>query len=124
MADSGLAVPVCLQHGIPLKVVSATGATGTSLSQQFVLPVDGGTYSNFLGIMATRSNAGDLTALSAQLEASYDGGTTFSLVSPIGNFVTAPVAKFEVVAGPIYRINATTLTTANSATADFWACIG
>ncbi len=123
MAQVGLTVPQTLNHGIPLRVVTAASATGVALAQSFVLPVDGGTYSNFLMAQAVRTNTTDLSALTATLQSSLDGGVTFNDVAAASNFVTVN-PKFEIVAGPIYRISIASITTANAATCDFWVCIG
>ena len=125
MADLGL-VGV-LPAGTIVNVVdptTATGGTGTATSYQFGVEMSPDTHSRSI-LFWTKGASAVPTTVTGNIEASFDGGTTWEIYQLAVHFVASTVATVfatDIVAGPIYRINLTTITIGSAVTFGIWAC--
>ncbi|MCB7129664.1 MAG: hypothetical protein J3T61_09020 [Candidatus Brocadiales bacterium] len=102
-----LTTPQLFSIGKAETVVNTAVTTGVALAQQFVLPTGSGQYGSLITIHAVLTA---ITVLTADLEASLDGGVTFDTVLTMDFFVL-PVQVVQVGGGPaIYRINVKSIT--------------
>lgn len=108
--------PFSLPTGVPVKLNGATPLTAPA-DLIFACSADpGGT-----DFSVAFQDVGTLTTLTASLQISLDGGTTWTDLVASGSFLTtAAPAKIvtPLVSGALYRIHATALTGSQ----DFWAC--
>lgn len=107
--------PIALVSGTPTRVATAVGATGGGTPFAFQ---DASVGVDFSAVFTAQ---GTVTSLTATLEVSQDGGTTWTTYKAAANFFNAVTAASSVivtpiVAGPLYRINASVLT----GSIDFW----
>jgi len=113
-----LTTPQVISIGRAEKVVDAATATGVAKAQQFVLPTGSGQYGSHLTIQSVLNS---ITVLTADLEASLDGGTTFNTVINL-DFFALSVQGVTVSGGPaIYRLNIKTIT---GTSVDFYVTVG
>jgi hypothetical protein len=111
MAITNVDAPyVTLDAGVPTTVVNGATTTGTGTSQMFTVQprADGSARTVALQAVPT----GTFIALTANLEASLDGGTTWSAVnsSALDFHATPWQAISSLVPGPLYRVNIATFT--------------
>jgi hypothetical protein len=97
---------VTLDMGVPTTVLNAASAAGTGQPFTVQPRADGAARTvSFQGIIT-----GSPTTVTVNLEASNDGGTTWSTYQAALAFLTAAWQTVaNVVAGPLYRLNLTTL---------------
>jgi hypothetical protein len=102
---------VTLDAGVSTTAVNAATGTGTAASQPFTVQprVDGSARTVSFQAIPT----GTFTALTANLEASSDGGTTWNTYTGGAtlNFQTTPWEQVAgLVAGIVYRLNIASFT--------------
>ena len=113
-----LTLPQLISIGKAQKVVDTATGTGVALAQRFVLPSGSGQWGSSLTIHAALTS---ITVLTADLEASLDGGVTFDPIVTL-DFFDLPVHLVSAGGGSIiYRLNIKTLT---GTSVDFWVSIG
>jgi hypothetical protein len=99
-----LTPPVVLDPGVIVTLVNGATGTGTAASQQCGVQPRGDGGDHQLHLQAIKTGA--FTALTADLEESTDGGTTFNAFAGGLDFNASAVAKItNLVAGNIYRLN-------------------
>lgn len=94
-----------LSQGVPTVVGLQVNATGTAQSTGFSVissPFNPGT-------VTCQAVGGTFTALSGNIEASTDGGNSWSINSAF-NFITTPILTFNAAGGVVYRFNFGTVT--------------
>jgi hypothetical protein len=123
MADLGLigAIPA----GSIVNVVNpAQTTTGTTQSYQFGLGMAPDTHARDI-MFWTKGASAVPTTVTGNIEASFDGGTTWEIYKLAVAFVASTVATAYVatfVSGPLYRINLTTVTLGSAVTIRIDAC--
>ncbi|MCI0350430.1 MAG: hypothetical protein L0Z53_13475, partial [Acidobacteriales bacterium] len=95
------------------KLIDAAAATGVAASQRFGIHAAPSGQPRTVEYQATSVPA---TALSAQLEESQDGGTSFNARGAAIDMFTNRAGVFTVNPGCIYRLNITVFTGAGTAT--------
>jgi len=100
--------PVVLDPGVEVTVVNGATGTGVGASQYFTVRPRGDAAATAVSFQAIPT--GTFTSLTANLEFSTDGGTTWNTY-PGGaslNFQTTPGQQVtNLVSGPQYRLNIT-----------------
>lgn len=99
-----LSPPRGLSKGMPTLVAESVAVTGTDTSRLFSIG------SGFGNTDVKLQAVGTFVALKGNLEASLDGGTTYSVFVAF-DFVASAIFVFDAVPGVLYRLNFTTVTT-------------
>src|ERR1700739_1975395 len=110
-------MPGTLVLGTPAKIYSAVAAAAPQSAFSIQPKQAGG------GFSVVFEGVGTATSLTATLEISLDGGTTWATFRTAANFFNAVSAATAalvtpMVSGALYRINPSILTGSQ----DFWAC--
>ena len=126
MADLGLIGT--LPAGVFVAVVTGATTTGTGHSYEFGLEMSPVTNAHVLSLAVQGASAVP-TTVTADLEASYDGAQTWVKYSAattgmtlVATTVSTAFPAVNVVSGPVYRINATTVTIGSAVSFKVWAC--
>lgn len=96
--------PALIEAGFPVSVVNGAVATGVAKAVNFCFtPNPDGTAKS---IIAQAIPTGTFSALTANLEVSTDGGTTWSAVNAAAlDFHATPDQALTVIPGALYRFN-------------------
>lgn len=124
MADLGLIGALPAGAITTVVAATATGGTGTGTAYQFGISMAPDTHSRTI-LFWTKGASAVPTTVTGNIEASFDGGTTWEIYKLAVAFVASTVATVyvtDIVAGPIYRINLTTITIGSAVTFVISAC--
>lgn len=105
-----LVAPIIRKGQVGFKAVEGAIATGLDGSNRFILPQDSSLNMADVTFQAT----GTFTVLTADLEVSLDGGTTFSVISSGIDFIAQPASRNDLGRTGIYRFNITAFTGADA----------
>lgn len=98
--------PIIRKGQVGYKAVEGAVGTGLDATRRFILPQD---HSLDMADVTFQA-VGTFTALTADLEVSLDGGTTFSVISPGIDFAATPAVRNDLGRTGIYRFNITAFT--------------
>lgn len=115
--------PQVLMVGVPFDIAVGINNTGTGFSQYFAIPPASGKFAAQLGLQA-RVLQGAYTVLTAQVEISLDGGTTWTFFAGIFDLFAVPAQVVNIIGGAIYRLNVLTFTGSGTPLLNVTALIG
>lgn len=116
---------VSVTTAFPTAISTAISATGAN-ANTFAIPVRQNNMARTIAFSAVGASAVP-TTVTANLESSHDGGTTWQIYASAIAFVAATVATTQIVqnvcSGLLYRFNVTTFTVGSAVTVTIWATV-